>query len=110
MHSSVSFALAAATVAVLRVTATPYPLNVARNEFSSLAIRSDDFIRQLGPQLSANATILTQDDHRFINATTRWSAYRQPQISVVVDLGTEADVATTVNHSYRLLALLNCQS
>lgn len=110
MRSLISLLLAAAVVPVSRVTATPYPLNVARNDVSSLVIRSADLIRQLGPQLSANATIFTQDDSRFVNATARYSTFRPPQISVVVDPGTEADVATTVNPSYRLLARLNCWS
>ena len=98
MHPFVSLALTAVLVALSsRVNASPYPFNVARNDVSPFATRSADFIRQLGPQLSANATIYTDEDPRFINATARWSAYSNPQISVVVDPGTEADVATIVN-------------
>lgn len=104
MRHCVFLALAAVLEAVSRVTGSPYPFNVARNDFSPLATRSADIIRQLGPQLSSNATILTQDDPQFINATTRWSAYHEPQISVVVNPGTEADVAAIVNHSSQLLA------
>lgn len=99
MHPFASLALAAILVALSRVNASPYPFNVARKDVSPLATRSADFIRQLGPQLSTNATIFADDDPRFINATARWSAYSKPQISVVVDPGTESDVATIVNHS-----------
>lgn len=106
MQPLVSLALAAVLVTLSRVNASPYPFNVARNDVSPLATRSADFIRQLGPQLSTNATIFTDDDPRFINATTRWSEYSKPQISVVVDPGTEADVAIIVNHSSCLLVRL----
>lgn len=100
----VFLALAAVLVAVSRVTGSPYPFNVVRNDFGILATRSAEIIRQLGPQLSSNSTIFTQDDPQFINATARWSAYREPQISVVVNPGIEADVAAIVNHSSQLLA------
>lgn len=96
MHSFGSLALAALLAAVTRVNASPYPFNIARNDVTPLAIRSDDVVRQLGPQLSASATIFTNSDPRFINATARWSEYSKPQIGVVVNPGTEADVAIIV--------------
>lgn len=99
MHPFVSLAFAAVLVALSRVNASPYPFNVARKDFSPLATRSADFIRQLGPQLSTNATIFTDNNPRFINTTARWNAYGKPQILVVVDPGTEVDVATIVNNS-----------
>lgn len=118
MHPFISLTLLATIVLVTlsRVNGAPYPFNVARrNDITPLVTtRSTDLIRQLGPQLSANATIFTDDDPRFINATARWSEYSKPQISVVVDPGTEADVATIVKshlfiHSF-ILSLLSSSS
>lgn len=109
MHSFGSLALAAVLAAVTRVNSSPYPFNIARNDVTPLAIRSDDVVRQLGPQLSASATIFTNSDPRFINATARWNEYSKPQIVVVVNPGTEADVAIIVkliHISFKLASIL----
>lgn len=98
-------ALAAATVPLSGVHALPYPFSAAQNDFTSLEIREVDVVKQLGPQLSKSATIFTQTDPRFANATARWSAYKEPQISIVVEPGTEADVSTIV---YYLLDCCTC--
>ena len=99
MHLLFASALAAAAAVPLSgVHALPYPFSAPPNDFTSLQIRNVDVVKQLGPQLSKNATIFTQNDPRFANATARWSAYKEPQISIVVEPGTEADVSTTVCH------------
>ena len=89
-------ALATAIVPLFNVQAVPYPFNSARNDYTPLKYRQVDVINQLGPQLSKKATIFTHGDPRFANATARWSAYKEPQISVVVEPGIEADVSAIV--------------
>ena len=102
MHLFFASALAAAAVAFSGVHALPYTFSATRNDFTSIEIRDVDVVKQLGPQLSKSATIFTQNDPRFANATARWSAYKEPQISIVIEPGTEADVSTIVCH------LLDC--
>lgn len=55
----------------------------------------------LGPHLSSGASIWFPGSPNFSTATTRWSTLGAPNVSVVVEVATEDDVAATVrmNHS-----------
>ena len=50
----------------------------------------------LGPRLSTGATISFPGETSFDIATTRWSALDSPNITVVVEVTNEGDVAETV--------------
>ncbi|KAI0156018.1 putative FAD-dependent oxygenase [Pestalotiopsis sp. NC0098] len=50
----------------------------------------------LGARLSAGAILYEPGSSGFINATTRWSAFEAPVVSLVVVPSTEEDVAETV--------------
>jgi len=60
-------------------------------------INSDSSLcRELGPLLSANASILVPESPDFTNYSTRWQTYRSPQIDAIVVAATEQDVQHTV--------------
>ncbi|KAF2135670.1 uncharacterized protein K452DRAFT_281181 [Aplosporella prunicola CBS 121167] len=104
MHSlPMLWVLAVGTILFIlpAVFAATYPV---LNESAStpLNISSADVARQLGPQLSQNASIYAEDDPRFANATSRWQSYSAPNVSVVVEVGTEEDVATTVKFANQI--------
>ena len=65
-------------------------------------LTSAEVALQLGPQLSQDASISAEDDPRFANATSRWQSYSPPNVSVVVEVGTEEDVATTVRFANQI--------
>lgn len=98
MGSLSGFLLAALLPALSNVNALPYPFNVAGDGVTSLAVSPATIIQQLGPQLASNATIYGKNNTQFANATTRWNAYAEPQFVVVVEPGTELDVAITVSY------------
>lgn len=77
--------------------ALPYPFSVATQ--TAALVRRDDIQTELGPQLSQNASIYFPGSSDFARATERWSTYAQPNISVVVQPGSEEDVATTVRYA-----------
>lgn len=77
-------------------TALPYPFVVSRDDYTNINISLVDVIRNLGPQLSSNASIYASGDPRFANATARYSEFRAPNFTVVVEPGIEADVAKIV--------------
>ncbi|KAL1965507.1 hypothetical protein VTN77DRAFT_5590 [Rasamsonia byssochlamydoides] len=83
-------------VALPTVTAL-YPFNIARDTPSPPS--PADIVRQLGPKLSPNATIFTQGDSRFANATACLQEYDHPGFIVVVEPGTEQDVQTIVKYA-----------
>ena len=84
---------------VKTVTALPYPFGTTQDGITNVAIRQVDVVQELGPQLSNNATIYTASDSRWVNATARWSSFRQPTFVVVVEPGIEVDVAKIVSIS-----------
>jgi hypothetical protein len=51
----------------------------------------------LGPKLSNGAQIYLPSSDGFVEGTTRWSSYKAPNITVVVQVANENDVAETVN-------------
>jgi hypothetical protein len=53
---------------------------------------------ELGRMLSKAAQIFGPDDARWANATERFQTYKPPNITVVVEPGAEADIATIVCH------------
>ncbi|KAF2141761.1 uncharacterized protein K452DRAFT_298427 [Aplosporella prunicola CBS 121167] len=71
-------------------------LATANHSFLDGHPSSANIARQLGPQLSSRASVFGKDDPKFANATARWQSYQPPDIGVVVQVGTEEDVATTV--------------
>jgi hypothetical protein len=56
-----------------------------------------DSIEELKKELSSGAAIYLQGSTEFVNATTRWQIYKEPNITVVVEVATEKDVSTTVD-------------
>lgn len=54
---------------------------------------------ELGSQLSSNASLYFPNSEAFDNANYRWSTYRGPNISVIVEPATREDVAATIVHA-----------
>lgn len=76
--------------------ALPYIFDRAVNDTTALAPSQADTQRQLGSLLSSGATIYFPNNPLFANATSRWSAFAEPKIAVVVEPASAKDVATTV--------------
>ncbi|KAL9577457.1 MAG: hypothetical protein Q9212_006351 [Teloschistes hypoglaucus] len=76
--------------------ALPYIFERAVNDTTALAPSQVDTQRQLGPLLSSGATIYFPSNPLFANATSRWSAFAEPNIAVVVEPASANDVAMTV--------------
>jgi hypothetical protein len=53
----------------------------------------------LGAKLSSASTIYTPGSAQFANATNRWTEWKAPNITVVVQVGSEADIVTTVSRA-----------
>jgi hypothetical protein len=80
----------------------PLSLRSAASVISPLTLNAAQILRELGPMLSSNASIYFPGSSEFANATERWSAFRGPSIRVVIEPGTDDDVAATVR-GFRLL-------
>ena len=52
--------------------------------------------KELGGKISKAAVIFGPDDGRFKDITSRWTEYSKPHIQVVIEPGTESDVAKIV--------------
>lgn len=76
--------------------ALPYVFERVVNDTTSLAPNSSRIQKDLGPLLSKGASLYFPGTSQFDNATSRWSAYAEPQIAVVVEPANANDVATTV--------------
>ncbi|KAL4791107.1 hypothetical protein BDV19DRAFT_381862 [Aspergillus venezuelensis] len=74
--------------------ALPHPFNIAERTPVGSNMTTANIITQLGPMLSSSAAIYGDDDARWQNTTSRWQAYAQPRVAVVVEAGTEDDVPT----------------
>ncbi|QKX64761.1 uncharacterized protein TRUGW13939_11937 [Talaromyces rugulosus] len=55
-----------------------------------------DIRATLAPKLSSDANIFLAGDTEFPNATARWSQYKSPGFTAVVEVATEGDVVETV--------------
>lgn len=55
-----------------------------------------DVLAELGPHLSANASILLPGSERFQDAITRWNKYKAPDFSVAVEVANERDIQLAV--------------
>lgn len=58
-----------------------------------------DITTELGPKLSSGAHIYFPGSTRFGEGTNRWSSYKAPDFTVVVEVANENDVAETVELS-----------
>ena len=58
---------------------------------------STDVYVSLKERLSPKAKIYLQDSESFGHATLRWSQFKRPQFTVVVEVATEHDVVETVS-------------
>ena len=76
--------------------ALPYVFQRAVNDVTALAPNTSNVQQGLGSLLSKGATLYFPGTSQFANATSRWSAYGKPQIAVVIEPATAADVSTTV--------------
>lgn len=56
--------------------------------------------KELGPQLSKNASIYFPDNSQFANVTERWSSYTTPDYALVVVPGVSEDVAAAVGKTF----------
>ncbi|ORY63307.1 uncharacterized protein BCR38DRAFT_475286 [Pseudomassariella vexata] len=81
------------------VGAVPYALRRAVHDFTPRAQTPSQIQLDLGPQLSNGSTIYVQGDDEFTTATSRWNVYGQPNVSVVVEVASAADVVATVQYA-----------
>lgn len=98
---SLTAIVAIASAFFLATQAVPYPFNEVRADTTYLYPREDEVAKELGPQLSRNATIITSSDSQWANATERWSAFVSPHFRLVVEPGVESDVAKVVRYANR---------
>lgn len=104
---SLSLALAIFLQVLPGATAAPYPFGAARGDYTNVGIRAVDIVSELGPQLSPNASIITQDEPEFEDLTSRYNAYRAPTFRVVVNPGVESDIAIIVNFPMAVTSCIN---
>lgn len=83
--------------------ALPYIFQRAVNDTTALAPNASSVQQGLGPLLSKGATLYFPGTPQFANATSRWSAYAEPQIAVVVEPAIAEDVSTTVRSLQRAI-------
>ncbi|PGG95622.1 hypothetical protein AJ79_09947 [Helicocarpus griseus UAMH5409] len=88
----------------LQPHASPLPyLNSACNYYVSTNSKGysgiSGIVDELGPKLSGAANIYFPGSEGFDTATKRWSVRNAPNITVVVDVGTQGDVAETVKYA-----------
>ena len=83
--------------------ALPYIFERVVNDTTALAPDVSSVQQGLGPLLSKGATLYFPGNPQFANATSRWSAYAEPQIAVVVEPATAGDVSTTVRSLERAI-------
>lgn len=79
------------------ISALPYVFERAVNDTTGLAPSISSIQSQLGPLLSKGATLYFPGTSDFGNATSRWSAYAEPNVAVVVEPAADKDVTTTVS-------------
>ncbi|KAF8847502.1 FAD-binding domain-containing protein [Acephala macrosclerotiorum] len=75
-------------------TMTGYALSMSSDYSSSAGIHAE-----LSPRLSQNASIILPGSSQFVNATLRWQEWRDPNITVVVEVATESDVQETIKYA-----------
>ncbi|KAI1811313.1 hypothetical protein GGS20DRAFT_563641 [Poronia punctata] len=97
-----SFAsLASLVLAVLPSIAAgeAIPRYFRRTPFTRSDLDVTTVATELGKLLSAEASIFGPEDSRFASATERYTNYAVPDVKIVVQPGTEDDIATTVAYS-----------
>lgn len=65
--------------------------SITRRDLTSAQIQ-----QELGGQVSNTTLIFGPDDDRFDKVTSRWTDFSKPKVQVVIEPGTESDVATIV--------------
>lgn len=66
-------------------------------------LSSTQIQQELGGQVSSNTLIFGPEDERFAEVTSRWTDFSKPRVEVVIEPGTEADVAAIVSSPAGLL-------
>lgn len=64
---------------------------ITRRDLTSTQVQ-----QELGGQVSNTTSIFGPDDSRYPEITSRWTDFSKPQIQVVIEPGTESDVAAIV--------------
>lgn len=75
------------------------PSSTIGNIFSSVlsSRQLDGPLAELNSHLSGDALVLLPGGEPFMQATTRWQRYHDPNITLVVDVANERDVQQTVS-------------
>jgi hypothetical protein len=94
--------LTASLSCVFQVAAVPHVFRRTPDHFTPRSQTPSEIQQNLGPQLSRNASIYFPGGSQFAEATSRWSVYDQPNISVVVEVATAEDVAATIKYANRV--------
>lgn len=72
------------------------PRYFEKNQITRRDLTTTQVQHELGGQVSNTTSIFGPDDGRFKKTTSRWTTFSKPQIQVVVEPGSESDVATIV--------------
>lgn len=59
----------------------------------------ENVVKCLGAKLSSAATIYAPGSAQFANATNRWTEWEAPNVTLVVQVGSEADIVSTVSRA-----------
>ncbi|KAJ2999372.1 hypothetical protein NUW58_g8 [Xylaria curta] len=62
-------------------------------------LTTETIISELGPQLSQRSVIIGPNDASWANVTSRYQAYNQPHILLVIQPGREEDIPTIVKYA-----------
>ncbi len=57
----------------------------------------ENVVKCLGAKLSSASTIYTPGTEQFANATSRWTEWKAPNVALVVQVISEADIVSTVS-------------
>ena len=96
MHSNPFRLLILISSCVQLISALPYIFERAVSDTTAISPSVANIQSQLGPLLSKGATLYFPGTPQFENATSRWSAYAEPNVAIVVQPAADEDVATTV--------------
>ena len=79
------------------VAISTVPYNLRSADITQLNLTPEQVQQDLGPILSSETEFFGPDDAEWAVATERWNIYSTPNISVVVEVGKESDVAEVVS-------------
>lgn len=84
------------------VIASPVPRYFQSNPITRRDLTAETVEKELGPLLSSGTLIFGPENPAYVNATSRWITFVQPDIEVVVEPAAESDISKIVSSTSRL--------